>query len=106
MSLVVLSEQPKFASRKIFDSSDPDFQDASANTGLTCVAPHAIQLDDIPSATTAVVQVKLNFTSDWVEKDTIAADTPSVIIEFPVRYNYVRVIRTAGTGTVVAHSQG
>lgn len=106
MALVSLSDQPKFAVRKIYDTDDVAYQDGGNNAGLTCNAPHAIQYNDVAASTTIVIQGKTHIDADWAGIETISGVADSAIYEFPTRYNYVRIIRTAGTGTIVVYAQG
>jgi hypothetical protein len=64
-----------------------------------------LQIETIPSGVTVTVQVRVHEAAAWKTLQTYNNASGLVELDFPVRYNFVRVQQT-GTGTVTVFSRG
>ena len=90
-------------SRLLYDSANTIYG-ADADTSRISRYPSQITVEDVPAATTATVQVRINSDAKWLEVTVIdnAALDGWVIFENPP--NFCRVIRT-GTGDFIVYDQ-
>lgn len=107
MSVFVLNDvEPTFRAYKIYDTADAAFQNGNSNTSFTAAAPSILSLEGMTAGTMFDVQVKLMTTSNWQSYQAVDGSTLNTLVEFNmVVYNFVRVIRTSGTGACKAFVQ-
>jgi len=87
---------PKFPVMLILDTAN----------GISEIARGAthVQIDPLGGSTTVQVQARLDASASWVQIGTDITSTAGALIDVS-KYNFVQVVRTAGTGPVMAWAQ-
>lgn len=102
-SLIKSDEQNVARASCILDTSagiyDADFDE---NTSYSATFPSMFQVDPVPSGTVVEVQVKIHHAAAWVTIWTSSDADPHYVAQWSMPFNYMRAVRTSGTGMVKA----
>ena len=104
MATTNVSDDLRASARIIYDTAGAIFG-ADTSTSLIINAPSAIQLDIIGVTTTVKIQSRLHTSAAWKDEGIYTSVDGVVLLAFAVKRNYVRVIRSAGTGAVKVYAQ-
>ncbi len=104
MPTVTVEDNNHFPAHLIYDPANTIGVDA--NTSNTAAAVRIVQIDSCVAGTDFQIQGKVHKDADWVTVTTITGATDnSQSYTFDPRYNFVRVVRSAGSANCVAYVQ-
>lgn len=67
--------------------------------------PEGVQVDALPAGMTITIQGKIHPDAQWVDLETVNTADGATMVEFGIRYNIVRCVKTTGTGTPLVYVQ-
>jgi hypothetical protein len=102
-SLINSDEQNFARSNCIWDTSKGLFDDTEdINTSYSATFPAMFQVNTVPTETVVQVQAKIHYEAEWLTLWTSSEADPHYISQWSMPYNFMRAIRTSGTGDVKA----
>ena len=70
------------------------------NTSYSATFPSMFQVDPVPVGTVVEVQAKIHVNATWIPIWTSSAGDPHYLGQWSMPYNFMRAVRTSGTGDV------
>lgn len=103
VALIHSDEQSISRSSCILDTTAGLYDsNGTVNTSYTATFPSMFQVNTVPVGTVVVVQAKVHPSAEWNTIWTSSAQTPAYLATFQMPYNFMRAVRTSGTGDVKA----
>lgn len=104
MATINVYDTAQLSTLVIYDTAT-SFFGADNNTSVIANAPSVIQLDTIGATTTVQVQSRINIVAAWKVEASYTSADGVVVHTFAVKRNFVRLVRSSGTGAVKAYAQ-
>ncbi len=103
LALVENDEQPVARSSCILNTVTGINEDGEVNTSHTATFPAMFQVDPVPAGTVVEVQAKIHKDATWITIWTSSDPEPAYLSQWSMPYNFMRAVRTSGTGAVKAY---
>jgi hypothetical protein len=104
MTTINVSDGQKIPAAIIYDTAN-SIQGVDSNTSNISNAPSVIQLDTIGATTTVKIQSRIHSTASWKDEGSFTSADGVVVFTFAVKRNYVRLLRSSGSGAVKGYAQ-